>query len=92
MPETEQLLLALASGALFGVLVYLVVSSWRRLALLLFLIWTMTSLPQYLYRQFDGQDVFNEVVKVTLNRLVFGLAALVVLELLNRYWRKGAQS
>jgi hypothetical protein len=92
MPEPEQLLLAALTGGLFGVLVAIIGSSWQRLAVLLLLLWTMQTGPQYVYRWLDGQEVTREIVVVTVLRVIFAASAGIVLALMNRYWHKRARS
>ena len=86
MPDDHQIILAILGGLGFGVLISFVGSTWQRLALLLFLLWTMQTGPQFIYRQFQGTDVAEEVIIVTVLRVTFTVAAVIALALTNR-WR-----
>lgn len=85
MPQLEQLALAVLGAIGFGVLVHLIGSTWQRLVLLLALLWTLQTGPQYVYRWLDGQDVSQEIISVTILRTTFTVVAVVTLALLNKY-------
>ena len=88
MPSIEQFALAVLGGVGFGAFIVFVGSSWQRLLLILVLLWTMQTGPQYLYRALDGTDMTQEVVIVTQLRLTFTIAAVIVVAIINR-WRIG---
>jgi len=85
MPSIEQFVLAALGGVGFGALIVFVGSSWQRLLLILVLLWTMQTGPQYLYRALDGADMTQEVAIVTQLRLTFTIAAVLAVALGNRY-------
>ena len=85
-PDIEQFALAILGGAGFGALIVFVGSSWQRLAVILVLLWTMQTGPQFFYRWLEGADMTREVVIVTELRVIFTIAAVAMLALANR-WR-----
>lgn len=85
MLESEQVVLAILTGAGFGVLVHIMGSSWQRLAVMLTLLWTMQTAPQFIYRALDGTDVSQEVINVTILRVAFAVTACLVLALWRRW-------
>jgi len=84
-PSVEQLALAVLGGAGFGALITFIGSGWQRLLLILVLLWTMQTGPQYLYRALDGTDMTQEVAIVTQLRVTFTIAAVLAVALGNRY-------
>jgi len=85
MPVDAQLLVALISGVGFGAIISRLGSSPQRLALILVLLWTMQTGPQFIYRWLDGFDIAEEVVTVTMLRLAFTVAAVCALWVGNRW-------
>lgn len=88
MPDIEQFALAILGALGFGFIVsWYFRSSWQRLLLMLIVLWTLQTAPQYIFRWLDGVDVVREVVNVTLLRLTFTLVAVVSVVVVNR-WRE----
>ena len=84
MPADAQFLIAVISGFGFGALISRLGSSPQRLALILVLLWTMQTGPQFVYRWLDGVNVGKEVAIVTALRLTFTAAAVAALWFANR--------
>jgi hypothetical protein len=86
MPTIEQYALAILGAIGFGLIIHVWFgSSWQRLALLLVTLWSLQTGPQFIYRWMSGQEVVQEVINVTLLRMMFTVAAVVTLALVNRY-------
>jgi hypothetical protein len=85
MPDIEQIALAVLGAIGFGwIVAWYFHSSWQRLLVLLIVLWTLQTGPQYLFRWLDGQDVSHEVWTVTLLRVTFTVVAVVSVALFNR--------
>ncbi|HUW16831.1 MAG TPA: hypothetical protein VMW94_07115 [Actinomycetes bacterium] len=85
MPADAQFALAIIGGLGFGAIINRLGSSPQRLALILVLLWTMQTGPQFIYRWLDGFDVTDEVLVVTSLRLTFTIAAVSALWFMNRW-------
>jgi hypothetical protein len=85
MPDAAQVALALFGGLGFGVIISWIGTNWRLIGIMLLVLWTLTSGPQFLWRWLDGQDVGEEVVIVTALRATFLVATLVVVAITNHY-------
>ena len=88
MPTPEQYALAVLGALSFGVIVASWFhSSWQRLLLLLVVLWTLQTAPQYILRWLDGQSVTQEIINVTLLRTTFTTVAVITVWAWNR-WRE----
>ena len=83
----EQLLLAILGGIGFGFTVHLIGSTWQRLAVMLAMLYVFQTLTQQVFRYLTGQTPIDELVIVSELRLVFSVAAVVMLALLSRRFR-----
>jgi len=89
MPDLHQLLLALLGGLGFGYIISRIGTDWRLIAVMLAILWTMQTGPQFVYRWLVGTDVAEEVVAVTILRATFLAATIVVVAIGNRRDRRG---
>ena len=80
----EHLILALFGGIGFGYIAYRMGATGERVAVMLFALWALNPLAQDIYRALDGETVQDEFLLVTGIRLVFAIAAIIVVEVLNR--------
>jgi hypothetical protein len=89
IPDLYQLVLAALGGIGFGYIISRIGTDWRLIGIMLVILWTMDTGPQFLYRWINGTDVQNEVVIVTILRATFLLATVVVVAIGNRRDRRG---
>jgi len=75
--QAERLILAVLGGIGFGIIVALIGTTWQRLLLLLVILWTLQTGPQFIWRWLEGEDIGTEVVTVTILRVTFTVAAVL---------------
>ena len=83
----DNLVLAIITGGLFGVLLSLFENSWRRTLAALTLLVIMQSLPQQLYRSLEIEErpfLSEELVYVLTLRIAFLASAVLILAIANR--------
>jgi hypothetical protein len=83
----DQCILAILTGAGFGFVVHLMGSTASRLAVMLVMLYVFQSLSQTIWRLLDGRTTLEEVIIVGELRLAFGVAAVLMVLLLNRRFR-----
>ena len=88
MPTTDAIILALLTGIGFGFFVAMLGGvSHQRLALILVGYFIFATLAQQLLRAFQGRDVSDELLYVSVVRGLFFLTAVGTLAIINRRWR-----
>ena len=84
MLATDALLLAIVTGALFGVLIAIIGSTWQRLAIILVLLYVLQTGAQQLLRVVQGTGAFDEFVTISIYRVAFAVAACLVVYIASR--------
>ena len=80
----EQILLAILTGAGFGVITWRIGSTPGRLAVMLVLLAIMQTFSQVAWRILEGTGTIDEMLIVAESRIIFGVAAVGILWFLNR--------
>ena len=83
--ETDAFLLAILTGLAMGVLTAMVGSSWQRLAIMLTMLYVLQTGAQQLLRVFAGTGTGDEFITITIYRVVFAVAACLVVALTDRW-------
>jgi hypothetical protein len=59
-------------------------SSWQRLAIILVMLWTLQTGPQFIWRWLEGERIATEVDVVTILRVTFTVAGCLTVAMANR--------
>lgn len=88
MMETDAFILAIVTGGLFGVLVFIIGSTWQRLALILTLLYILQTGAQQALRMVQDKGSIDEFIAITVYRIAFSVAAVLVVALLGLWERR----
>lgn len=84
MLANDALLLAVITGALFGVIVSMVGTTWQRLAVILTILYVLQTGAQQLLRIVEGIGSSEEFITITIYRMAFAIAACLVVYIVER--------